>query len=754
MPAAGVTHDITLRDTDGGNLYGLMLSRNSKGRPKGLRGWAVHESTTIQPRTLTMGQLTEAELPAELELTYTQKDWQGGIGGRHWLEDPQTIASAIKIDTTVPGIIQPARELRSTTLSSAPDTYSPSGFAITRSRTELSPTLWAFVGQDVYSGGSDNWTIGTEPQNTPVFYKNGIQFGELTVVPGWYSGSELNASPMPYIYHDAPGSADWVLSTATYPRFKFFAKARNVAGNEVLWGGHHMIDSGLNTNGSLSSGATSITCGADASGKIAVGDIIVVADSNDYANGNIETFLVTAQSGVTLTVLPSYGTTASGHDTGADIYIYQPHVIKSATNVKNGAADWTTAVTIGSVLHPITGLVVDGDTDTLIITKTDGVYTYGAEGYAGFQAQIGRVASVRNLNTQFRQLSDDNNFLGSYFWNGHILLPLGHGGWFDLQLSQGILDTQSDPRHTMPDQTDLHGRVLAFHGDPQNIFALLKDASAQKIHILHGIEVTIGNETKIRWSLVGQMGAGAAITDNRTGLMIDSTATHRRAWMGFTESSVNEVPRFYPFGRTSDDATDGYTDDTDVEAVFVKYDAGLPRIPKRAKTLEIESRNLGTGGRKWEFKYRIDNETTWRSLEVASISPFQTLIFPHGVVYKVLEIQGLPSQTSVGTTNPQVLSIQLRSEVHPSAAKLIPAVFYLADDMQMLNGTIGGMESVKTRKQLNKWNSAARELEMRDVEKIKRTVILMPGSLREREVAHEVGRRPEYEMSCVFAEVG
>ena len=51
-----------------------------------------------------MGQLTEAELPAELELTYTQKDWQGGIGGRHWLEDPQTIASAIKIDTTVPGL--------------------------------------------------------------------------------------------------------------------------------------------------------------------------------------------------------------------------------------------------------------------------------------------------------------------------------------------------------------------------------------------------------------------------------------------------------------------------------------------------------------------------------------------------------------------------------------------------------------------------------------------------------------------------
>jgi len=39
---------------------------------------------------------------------------------------------------------------------------------------------------------------------------------------------------------------------------------------------------------------------------------------------------------------------------------------------------------------------------------------------------------------------------------------------------------------------------------------------------------------------------------------------------------VSALPAFIPFATV--DQTDGYTDDTDAEAVTVKFDAGLPRV--------------------------------------------------------------------------------------------------------------------------------------------------------------------------------
>ena len=107
MPTAGVTHDITLEEADSRNRRGYMLVRNRRGQ----RSWEIRDGQTIAPRQLTMGELSQAEFPAELELIWYQDNWQGGIGGVNHKLHPTKLASGLKVDATDYGVLRLGREL-------------------------------------------------------------------------------------------------------------------------------------------------------------------------------------------------------------------------------------------------------------------------------------------------------------------------------------------------------------------------------------------------------------------------------------------------------------------------------------------------------------------------------------------------------------------------------------------------------------------------------------------------------------------
>ena len=127
MPRAGVTHDITIEDAGGTNRLGFMLARQG-----GTRQWASQDSQTISPRILSMGEVTHSELPPELELIWFQEDWSLGIGGINDRLDPKRLAFTNKIDTSVPGVLKPAREATLTVIKSGdtPNHYRPTGVAV------------------------------------------------------------------------------------------------------------------------------------------------------------------------------------------------------------------------------------------------------------------------------------------------------------------------------------------------------------------------------------------------------------------------------------------------------------------------------------------------------------------------------------------------------------------------------------------------------------------------------------------------
>jgi len=737
MPTAGVTHDITIEESDNRNRRGFMLVRDRRGR----RNWQIRDGQSIAPRQLTMGELSQAEFPAELELIWYQDNWQGGIGGVNQKLHPNRLASALKIDASDYGALRLGRQVKATTVSgTSPDQFNPSGFALTQGVSNNNMLLWAFIGSRIYYGGDDNWTHSSEPNNIACFYKNAVQYGTDAIAPGWASSTELLNAPVPYIFKQ-PDTSTWTLSTLTTTggAFKYFAKARNSAGNEVIWGGHAIIDSGININGSHNTSTTTIACVSDPTSAIAVNDIIACGEP-----GSRELMLVTATSSSNLTVVREYGTDAlTFSGTSTNIYLYQPHVLRSSTDFDNSGS-WSSAVTIGQDDQPITGLVVDGDTDTLIITKTDGLYSYTTDG------------QVRNLTPLFRQFGHTGNFEGVYAWNNHIFLPLGYGGLLDFSFETATIKDISF-KLTAPEETDLHGVVLAMHGDPQNLFMALKHKTANTVYILRGQEITIGDETALRWQNIASLGAGAAITDARTGLMIDtSLSDHRRVWTGITESSVDTLPAFIPFETT--DQTDGFTADTDAEAVTVKFDAGLPRVEKRFGEIEIESANLSQAVREIAVDYRLDGVSTWSTLQTATISPFQTLEFPGGTAGMVLELRFRPKGSSVTTTSPEMLSFRVKMQLRPTAAKLMAVTVYLAEKQILLNGAVGGKPKGDLF-QLREWNDGAGDLVLSTPDQGKsglgndRKVLFLPGSLIEREMSFERGRGSEYHVSFTLAEV-
>ena len=750
MPKSGVTHDLVIEDHDTRHRRGFMYARARGGR----RPFDSREAQPVAPRQLTMGELTHAEDPPTISLTLFMDTWIKGIGGKDWrtTEDRGKLADSTNIETYPHGTLRPGRDITATTVSANhPGAgYGASGFAVatndaTPGTAGIENELWAFVESRVFYGGDNNWTSSSTPLDVDVLYKNGVRFGKWVVAPGWNSFTDVVDSPMPYIYKD-PTTATWTSSTELEGRFKFFAVARNNAGQEILWGGHNIADTNINVNGTHADDATTLNTTADPRSAISVGDLILCGNPSNGAAQSQEIMLVTATGASSLTVVRGYGVAAQAYSgTATNIYLYQPHVIRSSADPSNSGS-WSSATAIGDQNAPITGLLVDEDTDTLLIAKTDGLWQQFYE-----PLEDGGRLFLRNLTIQFRDQNHPNNFLGLYSWNKRVLLPLGGGGLMEYSVSSGEARDISF-RLTADELTELHGRVLAITSNSETVYIALKDASVETIYILAGNLVTVEGNTDWSWAKVTEISAATdqTFTDNRTTLWYDSVFDdHSRVWLGYTESGASATPKFLPV-RTGD-KSDTYT--TSGEAVFLRYDANLPRVSKHFSRMEVESKNLGAGGRQWTFSYRLDGETTYTAWNAVTVSPLQTLEFPTGVSGKIIQIKAEPSQTSASATPPELVSIRLISQIHPDPTKVYPVSLYLADHQSLLNGAEGGRVKGDLA-QLESWNAGASDVTLHTPDGESKSVIFMPGSMTKQESYKETGRRSEFRVNFLLAEVG
>ena len=59
--------------------------------------------------------------------------------------------------------------------------------------------------------------------------------------------------------------------------------------------------------------------------------------------------------------------------------------------------------------------------------------------------------------------------------------PLGLGGLLELDI-QTLTVKDVSPSLSMPDQTQFHGRIVAMHGEPTTLYALVLEAANTRYH--------------------------------------------------------------------------------------------------------------------------------------------------------------------------------------------------------------------------------------------------------------------------------
>jgi len=651
-PKAGVTHDCVLADASAGTpSVGLMLARKN-----GQRHFGVKDFPTIAPRILTTEELNAAQLPPSVALTWFQEDWSAGLGGINHRLHPKQYALGKKLDASLQGKVELARQLWGATDDIAPTAYKPSGYAV------VATEVWSFQERDAYllTYATNQFVKTATPQAAAVVYRNGVEFGGSTYVPCWVAATDV---PGTYIYKTGAGGA-WVVSTLAVKTFKYFCRARTEEGTDIF--------------------------------------------------------------------------------VGANIGAGGPNVVYSTTDPTNAGA-WTILSTVGNSDSEITGLVSDGT--SVLVLKTNGVWVcrIGADGTAAW---------TENLTPEFEGMVHADNFRGAFNWNGHLLLPLGTGGmmeWVD-----GKLYDVSMKKYA-PDQTTLHGRVIAIGGDVTRLFLLVEDTANTDCHLLMATWDSYQGVADYRWHHVATIAYTGTPVPNHAALFaegIPSGATlHHRIWFSVECGSSNLLPYFYPL-PDPDDANLGYDINDTSQLVTTLWDANMPGYNKLYSSIDFTTDNLGTTSATdhyIEVKYRV-NGGSWAYVTGAQATSTltadkQTLTFADEISGKTLELQFLFFQGTTTTTTPVLKDFTVNAALRATEIPSYLIQAYLATGQILLNGARGGTP-VADLAQLKAWNAAPGEQTLTMPDGTTQDVIFLPGEFRYEEVWHGKHRRPEY--ICTF----
>ena len=712
-----------------------MLARNRDGQML----YEIADARVQQvARVRSAGEMTEADAPPELRIFWTMENWQAGVGGVVDRQHKQRLAKSTQIDGTVRGVLRPGRAFTDVNSDTAPDDHHPSGFAT------VATELWSFQGRDVFLWDFTNeqWDIKTEPEAAGLVYRNGVEFNANTFVPAW---DETGDAPSIYIFK-SDNDTQWTQSTGR-KYMKYLVNARDSGGTPALFAGHLALFATPTAETGSDWSDSDTTLNVDDGSLFAAGDYIMLGTQNtDLLDDEI--ILVTAIVSNALTVVRGVlGTTAASHNTDPtdmDVYDYLPHHIMSSTSPTNTAQSWTATTAIGSSDAEITALVQDGE--TLIICKTDGMYALFTDG------------TVRNLTPEYESRQHPDNFRNAFNWNGHIILPLGNGGLWELW--DGRLYDISMLLYA-PDQTQWHGRVVAVGGTPTELFITVLDSTNTKYHMFLAEWFAFEGRIDWRWHHIGELSYTTDKVDNHATIFAEGqsegTDVHSRVWFGVESTGSDLNPHYYPLAGDSDDTFDN---GSNMIAFFPDFDAGFPRIDKNCVSVDVDSNNLGAAGRQWTFKYNLDGGSDLTDLTDSAgnadgiadaTGGAETLTFPAGTTCKILTLQAIPASTAETSTAPEITKIRATFQLRPERLRLLPMTFYLADVQRLLNGGLGGRPN-GVLAQLRTWDAQAAAVTVTDIEGTARDYVFLPGNMRIRPRPKSSLRRREWLVDVLLAQ--
>lgn len=447
-----------------------------------------------------------------------------------------------------------------------------------------------------------------------------------------------------------------------------------------------------------------------------------------------------------------YFAVADGKLWGANLSSSTRHQVRSSTDPTNSGS-WSAVTSVGGSDSAINGLI--GDDDTLLVLKTNGIWALYPDG------------TVRNLTPGFVAQSHTNNFRAHFLFSGRVFLSKGDDGLFIL--AEGVLHDIS-LQLIAPDETQLHGRVAAIHGDATNVYILVLESGSTRYHILKGSPVQDQPSYVFSWQHITRQTYTTGTDAHTANLFVESAVSgsnqHHRLWIGFENTGeATQFPYFVPLD-SGIDAQDAYISGSAAGQIkTVKYDANFRRVNKHFASIEINSldclpSDLGGSDNYIEVGYYLDGGSftyiTGSQGTSKITSNNQTLQFASAITGKEIEIEFRFTRGSTTTSTPQLVSFTLKSRLRPAAIRSIPYRFYLADGQRGLNGA--RYSTLRNDlSQLRTWSDQASEVvvKIKDAtsgSEVSRDMVFMPGTHQEQTIHAHNRRRPEYIVSGLLAE--
>jgi hypothetical protein len=431
---------------------------------------------------------------------------------------------------------------------------------------------------------------------------------------------------------------------------------------------------------------------------------------------------------------PKYLAVADGKLWGA-YWLTDKHHVRSTTD-PTASANWASATEVGTSESEITGLISDGN--RLLVAKTNGIWALYPDG------------SARNLLPEYEVMQHPHHFRNSLSWNGHVLLPLGWGGLLDLY--QGQLYNISF-KFTAPAETTFHGTIIGTAADAEYVYIMLLSATSNQENIVRGRFMGFMDGQPIwQWFHISTNALSSKTNIYTPNMMFEGLPSaaliHRRVWLG-TGSMEAGYPSFIP---DDEDVQDARHTSTTVGFETVVFDASAPDLEKIFVSLDTKTINV-TSSNTIDVLYRLDRKAeeggTYTSLGALN-SENDTLTFPAGVTGKLIQL--IFQWTSDASAPEELVEWTLTYYLRPGQKETFPLVLHLSDQQRLRNGAKGGLPKDELA-QLRTWTGQADRVALVDTEGNSQNCMFIPGSLRVKEVTKEPGRRPEYAVSALLAEI-
>lgn len=413
--------------------------------------------------------------------------------------------------------------------------------------------------------------------------------------------------------------------------------------------------------------------------------------------------------------------------------------VHSSTDGTNSGS-WSGVTTVGDSNYTVNALL--DYNGILLVCKGDGLFTIDASG---------TVATLIDLLLQGGAHTD--HFKNAIMWNRRALLPLGSGGLWELGEDGRIQDISL--RLVAPDETELHGHVVALASSPTRIYALVEDSDNNKMYVLFADYLEINGVADYRWHVLRDLdrnSTSAARWDNTLFVQnynYTATTLYHRVWVGMssTTSQDGNTTSFFPID--TNDTAFAYTASTGATArtfETVDFDAGYPEVTKEWQSIACETDGLGSGGtdHSIDVDYSTDHGATFTDIGTDLTQDNQSINFAAGTTSRLLRIRFTFVRGTTTTTTPELLRFTVTYQLRPAARKQHLFQFYIADGV--VNKAGGYVQNAgQMLSQLRTWNTQAASVTVYDdAQPNGRRMILMADSMSEEIIHSEYGRRPEY----------